>query len=522
MATAALDPDAEALAALVAAAGADAVITDPDERRFFSQDAGGEGALPLAVLRPATVEALQAGVAAATAHGLAVHPRGGGMSYTDAFLPQTARAIVVDCTALDRVVAIDPAGLWVTVEAGCTWAALDAALAPYALRAPFWGPFSGHTATVGGSVSQGTATFGSGRAGISGDQLLGLDVVLADGRLLSTGSGGQAGHTPFFRNYGPDLTGLFAQDAGALGVKARVTLPLEPRPAEVGGVSFLFADFRALTAAMQAVAREGLASEAFAMDPVVTRQFAGEARTLAEDITARLAIGRAERAPLRRLAAMARTVLGGRGFLDREGYHCHFVSEAPDRSRLNAQIARIRRLCRAGAELSPTVPAMVRAQPFAPLSVLSPKGERMIPLHGIVPYPAAAGLDAAVAALVAARRAELDAAGVVVATSFFGIGRNAFLYEPVIYWPDDRTLYHERRTPDGTPRHPANPAARTLVAELKAALIEAFWAAGAVHLQIGRAYPWLRERNAPFLDLVRAIKREVDPDNRMNPGALGL
>ena len=510
------------LNALNSVAGAAAVITNADERRFQSQDAAAEGALPLAVVRPKTVEALAAAVAATTAAGYAVHPRGGGMSYTDAFLPQSERAVLFDLTGLDRIVTINAEDLWVTVEAGCTWAMLDAALAPHGVRARFWGPFSGHTATVGGSIAQGTATFGSGRNGISGDNLLGLDVVLADGRILSTGSGGQPGHSPFFRQYGPDLTGLFAQDAGALGLKARVTLPLEPRPAFVGGLSFLFADFTSLAAAMRAVSREALASEVFALDPVVARHFAGDSGGARQDLAMLFRIGAAERGPVRALAAMVRAAAAGRRFLGRQGYHCHIIAEANDARTLATLHAGIRAHCSAAAELPATVPAMVRAMPFAPLPVLTPGGERMLPLHGLVPWSAAAALDAAISDLVASRRLALDAAQVTVASSFFAVGRGVLLYEPVLYWPDDRSLYQERRAPADAPRHPANPAARAAVAELKTALIGAFWDAGATHLQIGRLYPWLRDRDPAFLALVAALKHEVDPHGLINPGALGL
>ncbi len=110
------------------------------------------------------------------------------MSYTSGYLPDRARALVVDTAALTRIVTINPIDLFVTVEAGCTWATLDAALAPHGLRTPFWGPFSGWTATIGGSLSQGTATFGTARVGTSGDNVLAFDVIAADGRMVRTGA----------------------------------------------------------------------------------------------------------------------------------------------------------------------------------------------------------------------------------------------------------------------------------------------------------------------------------------------
>ncbi len=114
------------------------------------------------------------------------------------------------------------------------------------------------------------------------------------------------------------------------------------------------------------------------------------------------------------------------------------------------------------------------------------------------------------------------ACGLTIGTSFFGVARAGLLYEPVLYWPDARLLAHDRRTGDALPRHPANPAAAALVAQISAEMIAIFHAAGAAHLQIGRTYPWARDRDAGAMALVRAIKAELDPHNLINPGALGL
>jgi D-lactate dehydrogenase (cytochrome) len=371
-------------------------------------------------------------------------------------------------------------------------------------------------------MSQGTATFGTARVGTSGDNVLAFDIIAADGRMVRTGVGGQAGHVPFTRQYGPDLTGIFANDCGALGIKARVTLPLEPRPAAVGGVSFLFEDFAALAAAMRAIARAGLASEAFAMDPAVTRQFAGTSGGFAQDFAALRAIGRAKGGGLAGLWQMAWVALAGRRFLGREGYQLHVVAEADDAAGLRSRLyaIRARAVRAAGAEMPPTVPTMVRAVPFAPLQVLSPSGGRMLPLHGIVPWSAATDLDAAMTALIARHADACAAVQLTIGTSFFGVARSGLLYEPVLYWPDVRLLSHERRTTTDLPRHPANPAAAALVKRIAPEMIVVFHAAGATHLQIGRVYPWARGRDPGAMALFAAIKAEIDPQGLINPGAL--
>ena len=501
------------IAALIAICGAEAVAIEAERRRIYAHDIHNVGATPLAVVRPATRKTAADAIGCATAHGLAVFPRGGGMSYTDAYLPTTTASIVLDTGALDTIVEIDARGLWATVEAGCSWAKLDAALAPHGVRAAFWGPFSGHDATVGGSLSNGTATFGSGTAGTSGANVLGFEIALADGRIVRTGMDAQPGHAPFFDQYGPNLTGLFANDCGALGVKLAVTLPLVPRSAHVGGLSFVFPDFAALAGALEAVARAGLATEALAMDSVVTEQFSG-----APDIGADLNMLRQIARGRGGLKRTFRAATGGRAFLKRPGFHAHFIAEGRDARDLALRLDAIRALTGAGAEIPNTVPSAIRAVPFSPLNATDPKGRRVLPIHGIVPYAAAESLHCAIMDIVTRSATAAVEARLVVATSFFAVGPNALLYEPVFYWEDSLSPYQLAKT-TAAARYADNPAARALVETMSDTTVEAMYANGAAHLQIGRRYPYARDRD---LTLLRAVKAAVDPRNLLNPGVLGL
>ena len=67
-----------------------------------------------------------------------------------------------------------------------------------------------------------------------------------------------------------------------------------------------------------------------------------------------------------------------------------------------------------------------------------------------------------------------------------------------------------------------NPAARQAVAQIREKLLEFFCETGAAHLQVGKAYPYKQGLKPASWDLVRQVKRVLDPDNRINPGALGL
>lgn len=97
--------------------GTDNVLTDETERRFYSQDVYREGRLPLAVIRPGSTDELIAALRAIAREGLAVVPRGGGMSYTDGYLPQRENSISVDLLRLNRVLEVNVEDAYVTVEA---------------------------------------------------------------------------------------------------------------------------------------------------------------------------------------------------------------------------------------------------------------------------------------------------------------------------------------------------------------------------------------------------------------------
>ena len=115
-------PEKDALAAIAEAVGAQALDTNPAELRYYSQDVFSTGQTVLAVFRPTDKEMLARGIAAATRAGVAIIPRGGGMSYTGGYLSPTHDALLVDTAAMDRVLEIDEEDMTVTVEAGCSWA----------------------------------------------------------------------------------------------------------------------------------------------------------------------------------------------------------------------------------------------------------------------------------------------------------------------------------------------------------------------------------------------------------------
>ena len=512
------------LAVIAKALGEACVVTEEHERRFFSQDLFFEGDLPLAVVRPRSSTDVQALVKLCAEHDLAIFPRGGGMSYTDAFQPRGANSIVLDTGGLDWIGEISARRDYVSAGAGCTWAKLDAALAKAGMRARFWGPMSGATATLGGSLSQGSVTFGSGQAGASANAVKSFEIVTGSGEVLKTGSDGSDGTQPFNRHFGPDLTGIFANDAGALGIKTAVTLEIEPRPAKVTGLSFAFDDFSAMAAFFGEVSQRRLVSEYTAMDADFARQNAGPPN-LVSDLKSLWKVGVSAGNPLAAIGRMARVAMGGRRFMDQATYTAHFVIEGRDAKDVASKVKALRSLAKGGNEIVNTVPLMMRADPFPALPVTHPDGRRMVPVHGIFAPDAMQDFHHDYLALKGRYADQMAQCGMTIAEFFAGITGSGFLYEPVFYWPDTRYEYHARMTPDylaGLPEYPENLRGRELAQSMIAEIIALMRSHGATHFQIGRMYPYAETKAEPVLGFIKSLKAQLDPHGILNPGALGL
>lgn len=514
----------EVLERLARAAGPDAVLRGETASPYWT-DVYRALEQPLAVVRPASVEALQALVRECCALGLAMFPRGGGASYTDGYLPDRPYSIVLDCGRLDRIVEVNVEDAYVTVEAGVTWAALKSALDPLGLRTPFYGPFSGIAATVGGSVAQNSLSHGSGAFGLSAQSVLCLEVVTASGELLRTGSAGR-GAAPYARFCGPDWTGLFTGDCGAFGVKARITLPLLARRPAFGALSFTFDTLEEMAAAMRRAALEGLDDEHFAIDAALAQ---GQiARNSSASALLDAVRGAFRTAPSRAaaVAQVARMAIAGSRALRASAYTAHYIVEGVAPAEVRAKLHRLRQVLAPGREIPNTVPSVVRGMPFAPLvNVLGPKGERWVPLHGVLPHSRVGAFHLALEALYARRAEDMRALGVWSGGMFETVGSTGFLYEIALYWPGATTAYHQAVLPAtylaSVPRYADDPGVSGFVHDLKNELVDLYQQFDAAHFQIGKVYPYRSVIEAPLGGLLGAVKRQLDPDGLMSPGALG-
>jgi alkyldihydroxyacetonephosphate synthase len=204
--------------------------TDPDDRAAAARDWSwpslfaaqqGRPALPDVVVRAAGDDEIAATLRLATEHGVPVVPRGGGSGVMGAAVPYSG-GVVVDVSAMDRILEVDELSLTATVEAGLNGRAFERALNERGLSFPHY-PASAEWASVGGYVAARGSGVLSSRYGKIEDQVLALRVVTATGEVIDT--------LPVPRHaVGPELTQLFVGSEGTLGVITRVTVRLVPLP----------------------------------------------------------------------------------------------------------------------------------------------------------------------------------------------------------------------------------------------------------------------------------------------------
>lgn len=236
----------EALVRLVAELG-DAVAAGEAELEPTRSDRSGwrTDERPLALVTARSVADVQATLRIATATRTPVVPRGAGTGLAGGAIG-TAGAIVLDVSRMDRVLEISPADELAVIEPGVVNDDLNRALAEHGLWfAP--DPASKAISSVGGNIATNAGGLLCAKYGVTREAVLALDVVLADGELISTGHRTVKGVT------GYDLTALMTGSEGTLGVIVGATVrvrPIPPVPATIGG---LFPDVTSAAAASAAV-----------------------------------------------------------------------------------------------------------------------------------------------------------------------------------------------------------------------------------------------------------------------------
>jgi glycolate oxidase FAD binding subunit len=197
-------------------------ILVPDSIRSATPADAVAGVQPRLILEPATEQQLAAALCVANEAGLAVIPRGGGTKLGWGNTPKRAD-VILSTARLNKIIEHPWADLTVSVEAGCTMATLQAALAQHGQRLaldPLWP----EDATIGGVLSTNDSGSQRLRFGSLRDLIIGVTIALPDGTLAS--SGGKV-----VKNVaGYDLPKLVTGAFGTLGVITRAVFRLHPLP----------------------------------------------------------------------------------------------------------------------------------------------------------------------------------------------------------------------------------------------------------------------------------------------------
>jgi alkyldihydroxyacetonephosphate synthase len=215
--------------------------------------AGEVGARPAAVARPDSIDEVRAVLRCCNTHGVPVTPAGGRSGVTGAAIPVFG-GVALDMRGLSGVRAVDEHSGLVTALAGTYGPELADELAQeHGLTLGHW-PQSIDVSTVGGWVACRAVGQYSTRYGKIEDIVAGLEVVLADGRMIRTG--GLAGAGPR-SSMGPDLTQLFLGSEGTLGIVTEAQFRARPLPEAEQRAAFAFSSFDEGLEALRRTLRRG-------------------------------------------------------------------------------------------------------------------------------------------------------------------------------------------------------------------------------------------------------------------------
>ena len=194
--------------------------------RYVSDWAGDTLGMPLAVARPANTAEVAEVVRRCYQQGVAMTPQGGHSGLVAGALPAAnGQELVISLERLNSVRTIDPVNFTITVDAGCILENVKLAAAEHDCDFPLSLGAQG-SCQIGGNIATNAGGLNVLRYGMMRELVLGLEVVLPDGRVLE---GLNALHKD---NRGYDLQQLFLGSEGTLGIVTGAVLKLSPRPTQ--------------------------------------------------------------------------------------------------------------------------------------------------------------------------------------------------------------------------------------------------------------------------------------------------
>lgn len=412
---------------------------------------------PEAVVYPADREEVCAVLRYANENGVPVVAFGSGTSVEGHVIP-VAGGISLDLSRLDTILEVRPDDFAVRVQAGVTRLALDERLRGTSV---FFSVDPGADATVGGMVATNASGTNAVRYGIMRDNVLGLEVVLADGSVVRTGGLARKSSA------GYDLTRLFVGSEGTLGVVTEALLRLHPVPEQLVAARAVFPDVHAAVRAATKLIQAGLGVARLELvDEVTLRAVnAYEGSRYAEEPTLFLELGGSE-ASVRYDAGRAREIAAAEGARA-------FDAEVDEEGRLALWDARHR--------------AALAVMATAP-------GKRLLSTDACVPLSRLAE---------AVREAGRIAEAHGVPGAILGHVGDGNYHMLLMVDPDDRAEVER---------------ARRITAEIvRSAVALGGTCTGEHGIGLGKV-EHLAEEHGEAVALMRALKRTLDPNGILNPG----
>ncbi|MFN8583984.1 MAG: FAD-linked oxidase C-terminal domain-containing protein [Dehalococcoidia bacterium] len=242
--------------ALEAAVGSAHVLHLAEDLLAYEYDATIERRRPDAVVFPRSTEEVAACVRIANEHNVPIVPRGSGTGLAGGAVPAQGGLVVV-LTRMNRILELDPRDRIAVVQPGVINLALQEACSPHGLLyAP--DPSSQRICTLGGNIANNSGGPHTLAHGSTVNHVLGLEVVLPDGRV--TWLGARQLDAP-----GVDLRGLFVGSEGTLGIVTQICVRLVRAPEAVRTMLAIFETIDEATEAVSAIIRRGIIPVALEM-----------------------------------------------------------------------------------------------------------------------------------------------------------------------------------------------------------------------------------------------------------------
>ncbi|TWT01835.1 FAD-binding oxidoreductase [Planomicrobium sp. CPCC 101079] len=223
-------------------------VSEGDLYRHGHDESSHSAHEPEAVCFPESAQDVQTVLGIARTYGLSVTPFGSGSGLEGQSIPLKG-GISLNFERMNQVIKFSPEDLLVTVGPGMTRLQLNSIINRHGLYFPI---DPGADATIGGMVATNASGTTAVRYGAMRDQLLDLEIVLADGTVMHTGTKAKKSSS------GYNMTGLFAGSEGTLGIITEITLKLHGIPEHTIAASCTFATPRECAEAAHMILLSGI------------------------------------------------------------------------------------------------------------------------------------------------------------------------------------------------------------------------------------------------------------------------